>query len=172
MAEAVAAGSRTRASAIGLSLLLSLGGCAARAIPPDPGPPNQPRASWTLRVGSPSSRGKIVCRSDLPAQQCVVPIGNGERPVFVAVSAYLYPPGDKTTYKGYFFSSFLGDFGYESYVNYEADPATPPALLSHFGPAVDAPGAYEFLLSLEADTPDGSRKFEVKIPVRLVRALE
>ena len=57
-------------------------------------------------------------------------------------------------------------------MDYEADPATPPALLSHFGPAVDAPGSYEFLLSLEADSTAGSRKFEVKIPVQLVRALQ
>ena len=88
----------------------------------------------------------------------------------VAVAAYLYPAAEKTIYKGFFFSSFLGDFGYESVVLYEAAPRERPTLMSHFGPVVYAPGSYEFRLALTAEVVGEAapRALDIVVPVRVL----
>lgn len=145
-------------------------GCASRGIPPDPGPPAQPRASWTLTAGDFGNGGRVLCRSDA-TEQCVIQLKTDDKPVFASVSVYLYAAGAKTTYSGVFFSSFVGDTGKESRVSYEITPGQQPTLISHIGRVVDAPGSYEFRLSLLAAVPDETEphKFEYAVPVRLDR---
>jgi hypothetical protein len=155
-------------SAIAVAALCS--GCASRSIPPDPGPPAQPRASWTLTAGDFGNGGRVLCRSDA-TDPCVIQLKTGEKPLFASVSIYLYAAGAKTTYSGVFFSSFVGDLGKESRVSYEITPGQQPTLISHIGRVVDAPGSYEFRLSLLAAVPNEPEphKFEYAVPVRLSR---
>jgi hypothetical protein len=159
-----------RAAIAALAAVAVSAGCASRAIPPDPGPPMQPRASWTLTAGSFGNGGRVLCRSDAP-DPCVVPLGTAKKPVFATVSVYLYAAGAKTSYTGVFFSSFVGDLGKESPVSYEITPGQQPTLISHIGRVVDAPGSYEFRLSLLASVPGDPRPhtFEYAVPVRLAR---
>ena len=160
-----------RVALLGVALLIS--SCAAREIPPDPGPAMQPRASWTIRAGKPSGRGRIVCRSDV-ATPCVIPLAATGDEAFAAVSVYLYAVGVRTTYQGIFFVSFIGDTGYESNVTYQIDPGAVPTSVSVVGKVVNAPGRYEFRLALGAEGPANAvlRQLEFEVPVDVVSARE
>ena len=153
--------------AVAVAALVS--GCASRDIPPDPGPPMEPRASWTIRAGKLGGQGGIVCRSNV-ALACVITLAESDEGAFASVAMYLYAAGAKTTYKGVFFVSFIGDTGYESAVTYEIDPGDVPTLVSVFGTVVKAPGSYEFRLALAAEVPGHGEphQFQVAIPVTVV----
>jgi hypothetical protein len=150
-------------------LMMVLSACAARDIPPDPGPPMMSRASWTIRAGGIGKRGGIVCRSDMPAP-CVVPLAEKDEDAFASVSVYLYATGMKTVYTGVFFVSFIGDFGYERPVVYEIEPGDVPTAVAVFGRVVKAPGTYEFRLSLSTQGGDPAQppRFAFAIPVKVV----
>jgi hypothetical protein len=100
----------------------------------------------------------------------VVQLGTEARPAFASVAVYLYPAGAKTNYTGVFFSSFVEDTGRETPVQYEITAGSRPTLISHFGRVVEAPGSYEFRLSLRANIPDRTEPamFVHAIPVRVI----
>ena len=153
------------ASVIGLQL-----GCAGHSVPAAPGRVDQPRASWQISsaandVGS----QRPICRSDVE-EPCVIQASSDKRPVFAAVSVYLYPAGTKTVYKGAFLSGFMGGNGHETKVDYEIDPARQPTAFAAFGRVTSQPGEYEFRIALFGEVPGrvDPLQFAKTIRVRIV----
>ncbi len=143
-------------------------GCAARSIPPDPGPAGEPRASWIVRMGPSDGRTRVVCRSNV-STPCAIQMTTDTREMSVGVSVYLYAAGEKTTYKGWFSTSFVSDDGHEFLVDYQIEPAAQPTALAVYGPVVSAPGTYEFRMALAAEVPGRADpyKFEFAVPVQV-----
>ena len=156
---------------LAMTALLGVAGCAAHSIPQDPGPVTEPRASWIVRAGPLDQRRPVMCRSDAPGP-CVIALTTGNRPTLASVSIYLFAADGPTTYKGVFFCAFIGDAGWEREIDEEIAPNAVSAAHAVFGTVVEAPGSYEFRLSLTADVPGHSEqhKFELAVPVRLVPA--
>lgn len=128
----------------------------------------EPRASWAVRMGPSDGRSRTVCRSDMPAS-CTIVMTSDTREMSVGLSVYLYAAGEKTTYKGWFSTSFVSDDGHEFVVDYQIEPDGQPTALAVFGPVVSAPGLYEFRMSLLAEVPGRADpyKFEFAVPVRV-----
>lgn len=95
-----------------------------------------------------------------------------KEPMSVSVSVYLFPTEAETTYRGAFFSGFVGSAGkgHESKVDYKVDPGKRPTAVSVTGLVTTKPGEYPFRMALFAEVPGHTdpHQFQQTFNVRVV----
>lgn len=160
--------------AVAAALLAVCLACAARVVPPAPGPMTEPRASWSIKAGPAFGDERELCRSDRD-EICVIPASTATQLMSVVVSVYLYPAGEKTSYSGAFLSEFVESArgrGYETQVDYTIEPGKIPTSMSSSGRVTSVPGTYAFRMAMFATVPGQTDPYQFKevIPVRVVAA--
>src|SRR5262245_958358 len=86
--------------AIGLWMLLLLGGCGKRIAESTTAPPDRPRIGWIMMAGDRENPDDhFVCQSN-PRTDCVLPVSRPDRESHTTVHFYFHSAATDTKYTG------------------------------------------------------------------------
>ena len=153
-------------SRIVLALLtLVAGGCGetrVKHVAPDE---SRPHVTWEIREGGESGDERLVCGSTEPSRPCALAGGTGQAANESTVRLFLHAAATDTSYLGLMTTPFVERPAKDREISITVPRGSQPVLSMVSGRVTMKPGAYTFVVSLDA-TQSGA-----PAPVRITQQI-